>query len=155
MFCAGRDDVDPCRIDAAVAENIGELGDILFNTVKHTGEKMAKIVRKYLFGIYLCLNAEVFHFPPDVRAAYRLARAGNKNRARRYLLLGYIPKQFLLQITDNKNASRLALERDCRFAFSDGFHGDELQFAHTNARATNRLQDQAKTFILLFLRRPA
>ena len=126
MFRAGRDDVDPCRIDAAVPKNICELSNILFDAVEHTGEQMAKIMRKHFFGIHLCFKAEVFHFSPDVCAAYRLARAGNKNRARRYLLLGYIPKQFLLQITDDKNASRLALERDCRFAFSDGFHGDEL-----------------------------
>ena len=58
MFCAGRDDVDPCRIDTAVPENICEFGDILFNTVEDAGEQMAQIVREYLFGIYLCLKAE-------------------------------------------------------------------------------------------------
>ena len=79
VFCAGRDNIDPCRIDAAVTENIGELGNILFNTVKYTGEQMPEIVRKYLFGIDLCLNAEAFHFPPDVRSAQRLARTGNEN----------------------------------------------------------------------------
>ena len=59
VFCAGRDNIDPCRIDAAVSENIGELGNILFDAVEHTGEQMTKIVRKDFFGIYLCFTAEV------------------------------------------------------------------------------------------------
>ena len=108
MFCAGRDDVDPCRIDTAVPENICEFGDILFNTVEDAGEQMPQIVREYLFGIDLCFKAEVFHFSPDIRAAQRLACASDENRARRYLLLGYIPKQFLLQIADDEDTSRLA-----------------------------------------------
>ena len=87
VFCAGRDNIDSCRIDAAVPENIGELGDVLFDTVEDAGEKMAKIVRKYLFGINLCFNAEAFHFPPDVCAAHWLARAGNENCSRHDMLL--------------------------------------------------------------------
>lgn len=102
---------------------------------------MPQIVRKYFFGIRLCLNAEVFHFTPNVCPAHRLTSACNENNASRYLLFGYVPKQFLLQITDDENASRLGFERDCRFAFSDGFHGDELQFADTDTRTSNRLRN--------------
>ena len=134
MFRAGRDNIDPCRTDAAVPENIGELSNILFDTVEDTGEQMPQIVRKYLFWIHLCLNAEIFHFPPDVSSTQWLARAGNENCSRCYLLLGYVPKQFPLQITDDENTSRLALERDCCLAFAYGFHGDELQFADTDSR---------------------
>ena len=82
VFCAGRDNIDSCRIDAAVPENIGELGDVLFDTVEDAGEKMAKIVRKYLFGIHLCFKAEVFHLSPDICAAHRLACAGYANCTR-------------------------------------------------------------------------
>lgn len=155
MFRAGRDNIDPRRVDATVSENVGELGNIFFDTVEHPCKQMAKIVRKHLFGIDLCFNAEVFHFPPDVGPTHRLSCAGDENRACRYLLLGYIPKQFLLQITDDKNASCLAFERNGRFAFSDGFHGDELQFADADSRSADCLQDQAKAFIMLSLRCPA
>ena len=108
MFRAGRDNIDPCRVDATMPKNICELSNILFDAVEHTGEQMAKIMRKHFFGIHLCFKAEVFHFSPDVCAAYRLARASNKDLSRRYLLFGYIAEQFLLQITDDENTSRLA-----------------------------------------------
>ena len=155
VFCTGRDNINSCCIDATVPENVGKLGDILFDTVENSGEQMPQIMRKYLFGFHLCFKAEVFHFPPNICATHRLARAGNENCARREFLLGYIPKQFLLQITNDENVSRLALERDCSFAFADGFHGDELQFADTDASTANRLQDQTKSLVVLSVCRPA
>lgn len=60
VLCAGRDNIDSCRVDAAVSENICEFGDILFDIVKYPCEQMSQIVRKDLFGIHLCFKAEVF-----------------------------------------------------------------------------------------------
>ena len=121
MFCAGGNNIDPCRVDTAMTENVGKLGNVFFNAVKHTGEQMTKIMRKYFFGIDLCFNAEVFHFPPDIRAAYRLARTCHEHGTCRNFLFRYIPKQFPLQITDDENTSRLALERDCCLAFATAY----------------------------------
>lgn len=48
MFSTGSDDVDPGSVNVAVAENVSELGNILFDAVECAGKQMAKIVRKYL-----------------------------------------------------------------------------------------------------------
>ena len=46
MFRAGRDNIDPCRIDAAMPKNICELSNILFNTVEDAGEQAERIDRE-------------------------------------------------------------------------------------------------------------
>ena len=60
MFRAGRDNIDPRRVDATVSENVGELGNIFFDAVEHPCKQMAKIVRKHLFGIGGCLKCKKF-----------------------------------------------------------------------------------------------
>ena len=41
MFVAGSDNINAGGVDTTVTENIGKLGNILFNTVKSAGEQMA------------------------------------------------------------------------------------------------------------------
>ena len=81
MFFAGRYDINSGGVDTAVAEDVGELGNILLDAVKRAGEQMAQVMRKYFAWIDICVPAKLFHFAPDVRAADGLARFGNKNRA--------------------------------------------------------------------------
>lgn len=45
MLVAGGNDIDARSIYAAVTENVGELCDVLSQTVKRTGEKVAQIMR--------------------------------------------------------------------------------------------------------------
>ena len=79
MFIAGGNNVNSCGVDTAVAENIGEFCDILFNAVKYSREEMAQVVRKYFLWIYPRLLAQRFHFTPNIGAAYWLACSCNKN----------------------------------------------------------------------------
>ena len=41
MFGTGTDDINPSRIDTAVAENVSEFGDVFFDTVEYTRKQMA------------------------------------------------------------------------------------------------------------------
>ena len=41
VFIAGINNINAGSIDTAVTENVGELGNILFNAVKSAGEQMA------------------------------------------------------------------------------------------------------------------
>lgn len=92
---AGGDNVNPRGIDAAVTENICKLGNILFNSVEHTGEQVAQVMRKHLLRIDICLYTECFHLSPDIRAAYGFACAGHKNHTAFNSLLCCIAEQFL------------------------------------------------------------
>ena len=54
---SGGDNINSGRVDAAVTENIRKLGNILFNSVKHTGKQVAQIMRKYLLRVDVCFLA--------------------------------------------------------------------------------------------------
>ena len=102
VLAAGGNDIDSGCVDAAVAENIRQLGNVLFNAVKHPCEQMPQIMREYFLRIYPCLLAKTFHLPPDVGAADRPACSCNENCTRLYSLLRRIAEQFLLQFFHDK-----------------------------------------------------
>ena len=65
MLITGGDDIDTSSVNAAVTENIGELGDVLFKIVKCSCKQVTQIVRKHLVGIYFSLLTQGFHFSPE------------------------------------------------------------------------------------------
>ena len=46
VFCSGGHDIDPGGIDTAVTKNISQLCNVLFNTIKGSGEELSEIMRK-------------------------------------------------------------------------------------------------------------
>ena len=57
MFRTGGNDVEACRVNAAVAENICKLGNIFFKTIEYSCKEMAQIVGKHCLWIDICLDA--------------------------------------------------------------------------------------------------
>ena len=80
MFCAGGHNLNPCGIDAAMAQNVRQLGNIFFNAVKGAGKEFAQIMGKYFAGFYSGDLAEPFHLCPDIAAVDRLSIPGDENR---------------------------------------------------------------------------
>ena len=66
-------DIDPGGVDAAVAQDIRQLGDILFDAVKGPGKKLPQIVGEYFGCLYLSFFAKLLHLSPDAGAVYRHA----------------------------------------------------------------------------------
>ena len=102
MFIAGGDNINSCGVDTAVSENIGELGNIFFDTVKGTCEQVTKIMGKHLLWIYPRLLTKAFHFTPNVGSAHWLAASSYEYSARCDFLLCCIAEQFLLQFSDDE-----------------------------------------------------
>lgn len=88
--------INTCRVDACVSQYICELGNIFFNTVKSTSEKMAKIVWKHLAWRYIRLLTTCLHFLPNMMSADRFSASGYKYRSGTYPLLLCITEQFFL-----------------------------------------------------------
>ena len=82
VLAAGGNDIDPCGVDTAVAENVGKLCKILFDPVKHACEQMPQIMGKHLLRMDPRLLAKPFHFPPNIGAADRLAVTGDEDCSR-------------------------------------------------------------------------
>lgn len=66
MLDASTHNVDPGGVDAAVAQNVRQLGNVLFNAVKRPGEQLAQIVGKDLAGLHPRRFTELFHIRPDI-----------------------------------------------------------------------------------------
>ena len=66
MFFSCGYDIDPGRVDAAVAKHICQFGDIPAQAVKDPGEQFSQVVREHLARIDLRLSAEFFHSRPDI-----------------------------------------------------------------------------------------
>ena len=96
MLITGGDDIDTSSVNAAVTENIGELGDVLFKLVKCSCKEMAQIVRKHLIGIDVCLFAQRFHFTPNICTVDGLARFRNEYRSCFDVSFSGIAEQFFL-----------------------------------------------------------
>ena len=58
--------IDPRRLDAAVAQHVGEGRNVTGSTVKTPGKEMTQIMRKHLFPGDSCDLAKSFHFRPDL-----------------------------------------------------------------------------------------
>ena len=103
VFGASADDIDAGRVDTAVTENVGKLGDVFLDTVEDAGEQMTQVVRKHLVRIDVCFFAKGLHIPPDVCPADRLATARDEDTARFDPLLRHIAEQFLLQFPHDEH----------------------------------------------------
>ena len=90
-------DIYPCGVDVAVAENIRQFRHVVVDAVKTSGKQMAQAVWEHLAGRNVRPFAQGFHFPPDVAAVHGLARSGNKHRPALDFLALNIPPQLLLQ----------------------------------------------------------
>ena len=66
MFGACGNDIDSCGIDAAVAKNIGKLGNILLDAVEHPCKQVTEIVREHIIRIDICILTQIFHIPPYI-----------------------------------------------------------------------------------------
>ena len=66
-------DIDPGGVDAAVTENIRQLGDILLDAVEGPGKKLPEIVGKHFGCLHLSPFAQLLHPSPDAGAVYRHA----------------------------------------------------------------------------------
>lgn len=103
MFRTGGDNINSGRVDVAVTENIRKFCNVLFNAVEHPCKQVAQVMRKHLLRVCICFFTQCFHFPPNVRAAYRLACSCNKNHTVFYSLLCCVAEQFLFQFFNNKH----------------------------------------------------
>lgn len=103
VFRTGGNNINSSCVDTAVTKNVGKLCNIFFNPIKCACKQMAKIMRKHLLRIDICIFAQGFHLSPDIRAVYRLSAFRYKNHTVFYSLLCCIAEQFLFQFFHDKN----------------------------------------------------
>ena len=122
-----------------MAENIRKLGNILFDSVKHTGEQVAQVMGKYLLRVDTRFLTQGFHLSPDICPIDGLARAGYENYSAFDFLLRCIAEQFLSQHLYKKHRPGFRLTAYHRLAAPCCLNGDKLQLTDSDAGTTDGL----------------
>ena len=144
MLYAGGHDIDPGRFDAAVAENIRQLGDILFQAVKGAGEQLPQVVWKHLRWADIGAGAEPFHFGPDIAWVQRSARPGAENAPAFDTGLFRVIQQQLIQLVRDQDIPGFTFAGNSDFPVPDRFHCKIDEFRHPYTGGADRLQEQAE-----------
>ena len=64
VLLAGRHDINARGVDAAVAQDIGQLRNVFLKAIKGSGEQLAQIVGKHFTSLHLSFVAEPLHLCP-------------------------------------------------------------------------------------------
>ena len=101
IFCFGRDQINTCRFDAAVAHNVCQAYYISTQTVKTPCKKMSEIVRKNFSAQNACMPAKSFHVGPYLLAAQGAAVFAQKNLSCFYAEFSHVyPELFAKFVRD-------------------------------------------------------
>ena len=141
-------------LDAAVAQDVCQAGEVLFQAVIRPGEQVPEIVGEYLAGSHPGALTQGLHVPPDIGPVQRPAVLGHKHRSGGDFLFLEIGFQQAAQLVRQEYHPPLALVAHLCPARLDGLHGYEFQFADPDARGADGLDHQGQALVLLFLRRP-
>ena len=76
-----RKQIEPCRVDGAVAKDVRQLDDVPVQQVKGLGEQVPQIMGKHLAFRHACRAAQPLHFRPDLHPAQRAAAPCEKDPA--------------------------------------------------------------------------
>ena len=149
MFHAGGDDINPCCIDAAVAQNIRQLGDVLFDAVKCPGKQLSQVVGKHLAFLDTGSFTPLFHLPPDTTAVQGLAVFADKDRASCDAAAFGIIQQDIFQLTRNEDCPGFTFAVDCDLTTTHRLNGEELQLRYPDTGTTDGLEYQIQLFVFL------
>lgn len=120
-------DIDTGGVDAAVTENIRQLGDILLDAVEGPGKKLPEIVGKYFGCLHLCPFAQVLHPSPDAGTVYRYTVFIYEDHAVFDLSFSGEIHQYFSQFPRKQDRPGLILAADKDAALFDHFQSEVLQ----------------------------
>lgn len=130
MLPAGGHDIDTGRLDGAMAQQVGQLGNVLGHAVKQAGKQVAQGMWMDLFRIDVGILTKALHPLPDPAAVQGTALPGDKDGT------GADPpgpgkiQQIPAQLVAQRDIPGLALEADHRHPGLGGLHREEAHLAH-------------------------
>ena len=141
MFQAGGHDIDSGGVDAAVAQNVRQLGNVLFQTIEGSGEQLAQIVGEHLAGLHPGFFTKSFHLCPNIASIQRLSVSGDKNRAGVDAVFLCVGQQETTQLAGQQNGSGLSLAADGDLATADALNGEKSQLRYLDPGSADGFQN--------------
>ena len=125
--------IDAGGIDAGMAQNVRQPGQILFQRVICPSKQVAQVLREYLPRIHLGALAQSFHVSPDIRTVNGLACPCHKHRSGGDFLLLEVFLQEPPELLWQKDRAMFSLIAYLSPANLDRLGGDKPQFRNPNA----------------------
>ena len=144
MLGSGGDQVDAGGLDAAVAQDVRQLGHVPADPVERPGEQVPQVVGKDLGGLHPGPGAQRLHLRPDLPAGKAAAASGEKDLAGGGLLLPGVLQQLPAQLAGQQDGADLALQADHGPACQGGFHREIADLADPDAGGADGLQQQGQ-----------
>ena len=144
--------VDAGGVDAAVAENGGQMLNVLLDLVKAPREQMPKIVREHLLRSYPRRPAQSLHHRPDVGAVQRAAGTRYKHAALADAFLLAVPAQLCAKRARQKHHPAFPLVVYLHLTSVQRMYRKVFYLADPNAGGADGLHQQRKTLVALLLR---
>ena len=142
MFCAGFHDINSCRLDAGMTEQVRQFRDIFFEVVKCPRKQVPQVVEENFLPGHISALAQGFEQFPDRYAAQRLANTGKKHRTGMNAVFLAPAGQPVAEFGRQQNFPALALAANGCLMPADGFCRDKLQSRDADAGGAKRFQQQ-------------
>ena len=139
--------VDAGRLDAGMAEQVGQAHDVLLLPVEREGEEMAQVVREHLLRGDARGRAQPLHHTPDVGAVERIAVLRDEHGPGGNAPFPAVAAQLPPQRGGDRHGAQLALVLHAHPPGAQAFRRDEAVLAHAQAHAAQRLHEQAEPHI--------
>ena len=144
MFLAGRNEIDPCGIDAAVSQHIRQTSHVLAGPVKGHREQMAQVMGKDLRGRHPRRLAQALHLRPDLPPRQTPAPSREKNLAGGDVLFLGILQQLPPEFPGDENGADFPFQADVRPPLPGRLHREILHLTHPDARSADALHEQCQ-----------
>ena len=141
----GGADVNAGGVDAAVTQQVRQLGQVTLQPVERPGEQVAQVVGEYLRAVHPGIAAQRFHLTPNVAAVQRLAGTGDEHWAVGDTMAAGVAQELALQAGGQQHAAELTFAPHHGHAFAGGLHGNGRQLADADAGGADGLQQQGNT----------
>ena len=142
MFCAGFHDINSCRLDAGMTEQVRQFRDVFFEVVKCPRKQVPQVVEENFLPGHISALAQGFEQFPDRYAAQRLANTGKKHRTDMNAVFLAPAGQPVAEFGRQQNFPALALAANGCLMPADGFCRDKLQSRDADAGGAKRFQQQ-------------
>ena len=140
----GGEEVEAGGLDAAVAQHVRQLYNILAGPVEGRGEQVPQIVGEHLGGLHPRRPAQALHLRPDLGPGQTFSASGEKNLpGGDFLLLGVL-QQLAAEFAGNEDGADLALQGDLRPPRFCRLHRDVPHLADPDAGAADGLHHQGQ-----------
>lgn len=142
VFGAGGHEIDAGGVDAAVPQQVGQLGDVLVQAVEGAGEELPQIVRKDFSGPDGGPGAELLHLPPDGAAVQGRTLAAAEQDARANPPVFCVLQELTAQLPRQQHRPGLALAADSDLPLRHRLRCEIAQLGYPDAGGADGLENQ-------------